>query len=288
MLASVDLERGEIGRLPYLAAGSGPPLLYLSGLLPQAGVDGLGPVAAVSIGPLARDRRVLFLNRRRGLPRGLTMAQLAAEHAEAIAAAFPAPVDVLGLSTGGSIAQQLAADHPGLVRRLVLVSTGCRLAPEGRAQQRRVAARVRGGDDRRAFAVLAASVVPAAAQVPAALAGWLAAPVLARAAGGGFDDLAATIEAEDGFDLAACAAPIRAPTLIVAGDRDDVYPPDALEETARLIPGSRLWLRRGHGHATAAFGRAFTRAVLAFLAEAAPYARPASSSPATQPATPSG
>jgi len=260
----VDLRRGEIGRLPYLAAGTGPPLLYLSGLMPQAGVDGLGPVAGGSIRPLARGRRVLFLNRRRGLPRGMTMAGLAAEHADAIAAAFPGPVDVLGVSTGGSIAQQLAADHPQAVRRLVLVSTACRLSPEGRAVQRRVAARVRRGADRRALAVLAASVVPPALGVPAALAGWLAGPAVARAAGG-LDDLATTIEAEDAFDLAACPHPIRAPTLIVAGTRDEVYPPALLEETARLIPGSRLLLRAWRGHATAGAGPAFTRAVLAFL-----------------------
>ncbi|MBX5440454.1 MAG: alpha/beta hydrolase [Solirubrobacteraceae bacterium] len=262
----MHLERGEIGRLPCLAAGSGRPLLYLSGLMPQAGVDGLGPVAWACIGPLARHRRVLFVNRRRGLPPGTTMAGLAAEHAEAIAAAFGGPVDVLGVSTGGSLAQQLAADHPQAVRRLVLVSSGCRLGPEARALQRRVVGRLRRGADRRALAVLAASVVPPALQVPAALAGWLAGPAVARAFGG-FDDLAATLEAEDGFDLAACPRPIRAPTLIVAGDRDADYPRAVLEETARLIPGSRLLLRPRRGHATALFGPAFTRAVVGFLDE---------------------
>jgi pimeloyl-ACP methyl ester carboxylesterase len=41
------------------------------------------------------------------------MAALAGEQAEGIQVRFGGrPVDVLGVSTGGSIAQQLAADHP--------------------------------------------------------------------------------------------------------------------------------------------------------------------------------
>jgi hypothetical protein len=32
-------ERGVIGRLPYLAVGSGAPMLFIAGLSPQAGVE---------------------------------------------------------------------------------------------------------------------------------------------------------------------------------------------------------------------------------------------------------
>jgi pimeloyl-ACP methyl ester carboxylesterase len=90
----------------------------------------------------------MFVNRRRGLRRGMSMAELAGEHAEAIRSSLGGPVDVAGISTGGSIAQQLAADHSDLVRRLVLLSSACRLGPEGRALQRRVAARIRRGAHR--------------------------------------------------------------------------------------------------------------------------------------------
>ena len=158
----MDVERGTLGRYPFGALGSGAPVVVLAGLSPVTGVEGdgtirgaLGPIAA-----LARHRRLVVLNRRAGLPRGMTMAGLAAEHAEAIAAGVPVPVDVIGTSTGGSIAQQLAADHPGVVRRLVLVSTACRLGPEGRSLQRRIAARIRAGADRQALAVMAAGRLP--------------------------------------------------------------------------------------------------------------------------------
>jgi len=61
-------------------------------------------------------------------------------------------------------------------------------------------------------------------------------------------DLAAIIEAEDGFDLAVCARAIQAGTLIIAGGRDRFYGTDLFRETAALIPQSdlRLFPRRGH------------------------------------------
>ena len=117
--------------MPALALGEGPPLLYLGGLLHVAGVDATlaRRAAQVSARPLAGLRRVVYTNRRTGLRDGMTMAELATEHAEAIDALGAGAVDVVGVSTGGSIAQQLAADHPDRVRRLVLASTGCRLSP---------------------------------------------------------------------------------------------------------------------------------------------------------------
>jgi pimeloyl-ACP methyl ester carboxylesterase len=59
------------------------------------------------------------------------------------------PIDVLGVSTGGSAALQLTADHPGVVRRLVLVSSACRLGPRARHTQRELARYLAEGDLRR-------------------------------------------------------------------------------------------------------------------------------------------
>ena len=151
-----------IGLYPCLIARSSVPLVVLAGLSPDAGV-GRGPMRRTheqARRPWTSGRRVFCLNRRVGLPLGLTMPMLAAEHVEAMRAEFGEPVDVLGLSTGGSIAQQLAADHPDVVRRLVLISTGCRLGPAARMAHRRVAARIRAGAARQALAVMAAEFVP--------------------------------------------------------------------------------------------------------------------------------
>jgi pimeloyl-ACP methyl ester carboxylesterase len=242
-----------MGKLPYFAVGSGAPMVFLAGLSADTGFE--SPMErrmnAGMVAPFSEGRRVVFFNRRPGLPRGMTMAEIAAEHADAIREGFGgSAVDVVGISTGGSIAQQLASDHPELVRRLVLLSTACRLGPDGRLLQRRVAARIRRGAHRQAFAVMAAGLVPPRrGRLAAAAVAWLAAPQMT----GGADDLAdmaTTIEAEDDFDLASCRDAIRAPTLILTGREDRFYSPELFTETSNLIPGSRLRVFDGRGHVT--------------------------------------
>jgi pimeloyl-ACP methyl ester carboxylesterase len=143
----------------------------------------------------------------------------------------------------------------------VLASTACRLGPNGKAAQRQVAARVRAGAPRKALAVGAASLAPRA-KVLAGLAGSLLGPLVTR--GHDLSDMATTIEAEDAFDLAACPT-IQAPTLIVAGADDRFYPTEVLNETASLIPGSRLELVAGRGHITVMWSAAYREGVPAFL-----------------------
>jgi pimeloyl-ACP methyl ester carboxylesterase len=247
------LERGVAAGIPWAATGSGPPLVLLAGLSQLTGVDGDGFVRSVlaPVAGLAHRRRLVVMNRRRGLPDGLTMADLAAEHAAAVgelAEARGRPVDILGASTGGSIAQQLAAEHPFAVRRLVLLSTACRLGPHGRERQARVAAQLRAGHARSAGATALGSLVPPLAAPLGRAVGWLAGrrlladPVVAS-------DLALTIEAEDAFDLATLP-PVEAPTLVVAGANDRFYSEELFRQTAGLVPGARLVLVPGKGHLT--------------------------------------
>ncbi|MDE3132882.1 MAG: alpha/beta hydrolase [Acidobacteriota bacterium] len=245
---SMQLRERSMGELPCLTVGSGPPLVVLGGLLPQAGV-GPGPLRADherTARLFAHGREVFYLNRRPGMRRGVTMAEIAAEHAAGIGEVFKGPVDVLGISTGGSIAQQLAAQHPEVVRRLVLVSSGCRLGPPARQVQRRVAARVRAGAGRQALAVFAADLMPSGPlELAGALAGWLLGPHLFAA--GDLDDLATMAEAEDDFELAALP-PIAAPTLLVGGGRDRYYGQQLFAATAALIPDCQREIRPGLGH----------------------------------------
>jgi pimeloyl-ACP methyl ester carboxylesterase len=261
----MELEETTLGPLPVLVGGDGPPLLYLGGLLPVAGVDTrlVRRAAEVSLRPLADIRRGVYANRRPGLQDGTTMAQIAADHAEAILALESGPVDVVGVSTGGSIAQQLAVDHPQLVRRLVLISTGCRLTPETRGMQARIAADVRRGRPERAVISAAVDVLFPPLEAPARL----LAPLLSSLVRGLGDlsDLAVTIEAEDVFDLGRAAGTIQAPTLIVCGARDRFYPRPLLEETQRLIPGSQLQIVPRRGHLTAVGSERAIAAVRGFL-----------------------
>lgn len=245
----MNVREHSLGALPCLVAGSGSPLVLLAGLGPEAGVSA-GPLRRMhesAMRPWARDRQVFYVNRRPGLPRGMTMAALAGEHAQALRETFDEPADLLGVSTGGSIAQQLAAEHPDVVHRLVLVSTGCRLGSHAKLVQRQVAARVRAGATRHAAAVMGGALAPSAVRLPAACLGWLLAPRLFSESG--LRDMATTIEAEDEFDLARLP-PVRAPTLLVGGGRDRFYDRELFEQTARLIPACVLEMHPDRGHVT--------------------------------------
>jgi pimeloyl-ACP methyl ester carboxylesterase len=246
----VQVSERRIGGYTCLVVGAGPPLVLLPGLAPEAGVapGAMRRVHESTARGWAGGREVFYINRRPGMPRGITMSQIADEHAAAMRSAFDGPVDVLGVSTGGSIAQQLAAEHPDVVRRLALVSTGWKLGPLARSSQRKVAARVRAGAYRKAFAVLGADIAwPEPLKLFAAAGAYAVGPHLVSA--DGLRDMATMIEAEDGFDLADIPE-ITAPTLLVGGGRDRFYSHESYEQTARLIPGCHLSMHQHRGHVT--------------------------------------
>jgi pimeloyl-ACP methyl ester carboxylesterase len=265
----VEARESTIGSLPCLVAGVGDPLVVLAGLMPQAGVaDGpLRSTHEAAMRPWTHGHEVHYVNLRPGFPRGITMSAIAVEYARGIEETFGGPVDVLGMSTGGSIAQQLAAQHPGVIRRLVLLSTACRLGSTTRLGQRRVAARIRAGAIGKATALMAGELAPPGPWwLPVVLAGRVLGPRLFPV--DGLQDMATMIEAEDSFDLAGLPQ-VQAPTLLVAGGRDRFYPPELFIETAGLIPGCRLELHRRRGHITVTARPRAVAQVLGFLGQRA-------------------
>jgi pimeloyl-ACP methyl ester carboxylesterase len=253
------------GGLPYLAIGQGPPLVVFSGLSAEhANPSGLARRFELqTLKPLARHFTVYAVNRKPGLPAGSTIGDLADHYAEAIAREFPGPVSVEGISTGGSIAQQFAIDHPQLVRRLVLAATACRLSPYGRAVQRRFAQLIEEGRPRRAYAALGPALAATAAGGRA-----FAALMWLFGASQRVDDpsdMLVTVAAEDVFDASAELPRIAAPTLLVAGGRDRFYAPELFRETAERIPDGRLRLYPDKGHAGVMTHKPAIREIIDFL-----------------------
>ncbi len=253
--------------MSFLSFGAGPPLVVLPGISSHhAGPVDVGRRALVQpLLPFARFRRIWWVNRRPGLALDADMAGLADDYARALSVRFNGPVDVMAFSTGGSIALQLAADHPEAVRRLVIVSAAHRLGPRGGPVQRRVAEELRAERPRRAaaqmFGLLGAT--EATRRILAGI-GWLFGHLVFHRT---TDDLLATIHAEDGFDLGGRLHEITAPTLVIGGDRDAFYSPELFTETASLIPNGRLILYRGKGHLGTQAAPGFVEDVLGFLAD---------------------
>ncbi|NEW37511.1 alpha/beta fold hydrolase [Nocardia cyriacigeorgica] len=232
--------------MPYMAFGSGRPLVLLRWFTP----DHANPTGWMrkselkQLAGLARRFRVYAVGRAPGTAAGATMADLATQHAEALQAEFGEPVDVLGVSSGGSIALQLAADHPAVVRRLVVVSSAARLDPAARVGQRRYAEAVLAG--RRGLHHMAPATVvnPVGARMLGA-AMWLFDP-LARPKVPA--DTHNFLLAEDGFDVTERLGEISVPTLVVAGERDAFYSTASLRRTAEGIPDAQLILYPRTGH----------------------------------------
>jgi pimeloyl-ACP methyl ester carboxylesterase len=187
-------------------------------------------------------------------------------YATAIEDRFEGAIHILGFSTGGSIAQQFAADRPDLVRRLVLAGTACRLGPVIRDAQRRHAQFAAWGQYRRSLAALAPTITGSAlGQRLAGAAMWLAAPLGGMGPYWDPSDMIATVEAEDAFDASERLGEIRAPTLVIGGERDPCYSRELFAETTRGIPDARLFIYEGRGHGGTVTDRRFARDVTAFL-----------------------
>lgn len=95
-------------------------------------------------------------------------------------------------------------------------------------------------------------------------AGWVLAPALM---GVDTSDAAATVAAEDDFDLTARLGTITTPVLVVGGGRDRFYGVDLFRETAAGLPKGRLRLLPSRGHVGAISASEAFDAARDFLAE---------------------
>ena len=248
--------------LPYNRFGHGPrPLVIFQGLMfenkPQSGL------VTRMYDFLREDYTAYSVLRKPGMPRGYTMRDMADDYAAMIREEFRGSVDAIGISTGGSLVRQFAADHPDLVRRLVIHSSAYTLNPAAKTVQMAVGHLASQRRWREAWSTLLGFTLP-----PGPLAGpqtWLAALIMSLGTPKDPTDLIITIAAEDRFDFRDRLAEITAPALVIAGERDPFYSAELFRETAAGIPNARLVLYPRMGHP--AGGQQFKRDVLAFLRE---------------------
>lgn len=256
------------GGLPFLTFGAGPTLVVLNGISPvNANPTGLARRAAVlSLRPLSRRFKIVLVSRRPGLTEGTTMADLASEHAVALRDHFGTAVNVLGMSTGGSIALQLAADHPGVVNRLVVAGAAHRLSPDAREVLRRTADLSAANDMRAAYHEFAKGTSASR------LGQWLLGELQRRLEPVVFgripdrSDWVNTLRAEERLDLSERLAEIKVPVLVIGGGRDRAYSVELFTATADGIPDAtlRLYPKRGHGGTFT--DRRFVSDIVGFLA----------------------
>ncbi len=218
---------------------------------------------------LADDYTVYLVNRRPGLSEDVSMKDMADDYATMIREEFEGAVDVIGTSTGGSFVQHLAADHPDVVRRLVIHSSASRLTDEFKQGQLRIAELARQRKWRTAYSEIFTAMMPPGGVMkylapPLAWLGSLFAIVMLGVPDDS-SDLIATIEAHVVHDFKDRLSEIKAPTLVIAHDKDPFYPEALVRETAAGLPNGKLILYEGRRHPSA--GKQFSQDVLTFLRE---------------------
>jgi poly(3-hydroxyoctanoate) depolymerase len=156
-------------------------------------------------------------------------------------------VDVLGVSFGGALAQQLTRQAPGRVRRLVLAATfpgmpGLGGVPGKPSALIKLATPRRYHDADYSVAAAHRLYGGRASRVPDDyLAARLARPPSAR----GYRN---QLFAVQGWTMLPWLRTLRQPTLVLAGDDDPLVPLLNGRILARLIPRARLEVIRGGGH----------------------------------------
>jgi pimeloyl-ACP methyl ester carboxylesterase len=206
------------------------------------------------------------VTRRRNMPSGHTIADMADDYAEFIAHELGGQVDlVIGESYGGIIAQYLAANHPALVGAVVLALAAGNITEWGKDVDVRWATARAEGRDADAGAVFLEYVIPGAhrAGLRRRL-GPLAGRMFAHSAVPS-GDLLVEAQAEAAFDGRDVLPRIQSPVLILCGDEDQFFSRDIVEETVSLIPDCTVVWYEGLGHLRAAMSGRVPTDVLAWL-----------------------
>ena len=201
-----------------------------------------------------KSRRVLALDNRgtgqSGRPRGpYSMKRLADDVACVLENANAQQVTVVGISMGGMISQHVVLRHPNRVRGLVLLATMAGLPHARLATPAAIAKLISIGFGRdRSGRKLAELLLPKSEMHRAReiFAAWpeemkKSPPALATFLG----QIAAILRHSTGFSL----RKITVPTVVMTGDQDALVPPKNSHILARKIPGARLEVLHGVGHA---------------------------------------
>lgn len=253
------------GTLPYFAMGQGEPLLFVRTVTPDSG----NPTGAARWAELralkayADTYTVYAVSRDPKAVNVDDMAAFAAQYARAMQKEFSGPVRIMGISTGGSLALQIAADYPKLVKQLAVIAASCRLSDQGKAVQAKYADFLSKHDQRNAEKTLAPLITKT--KLGSMLMGgvlWLTAPLAGKPE---YRQMVTFLHAEDTFDLANRLQNIQVPTLFIAGDRDKVYNIDDIRLMAAEMPHATLKIYNGADHRQVIANPSVAKEVRAFF-----------------------
>jgi pimeloyl-ACP methyl ester carboxylesterase len=252
--------------MDYIRFGKGEKTLIM---LPGLG-DGLITVKGKAL-PFAmmfakhtKTHTVYVFSRKNHLPKGYSTLDMANDLAAAMDLLGISQADVLGVSMGGMIAQQLAIHYPQKVDKLVLAVT---MARQNRIVQTVVPKWIDYAkkDD---YANIFIDVAEKSYTETYLKKYRLAYPIMTRVGKPkSFDRFLVQANACLCHDVFDRLGHISCPTLVIGGERDEIVGPEASRELSGQIPGSLLQMYPDYGHAAYEEARDFYPKVMAFLNE---------------------
>lgn len=190
------------------------------------------------------------VTRKRNMPKGYSIADMADDYGQMIADEFDDRVDAaLGVSTGGMIAFHLAARHPARLGRIAIAVAGYVANGPGSAGDLTYARLLSEGRTGEAIASMFNAVFPNWPRGSGRVLGALMAPFVYRDAHPSFrSDTLVEAEAEMAFNAREILPDISIPVLLVGAAEDQFFTKEVVEETARLIPDCTFKLYEGKDH----------------------------------------
>lgn len=237
--------------LPYARIGTNPSIIV--------NIDGLSynhepPSGFVlkqfvkSGEPFIEDYTFYLVGRKPNLHEGYLFDKMAEDYAKMIRREFKGPVHVMGVSTGGQLAHYLAADHPDVVDKLVIISAAYRLSEEGVEIERRSSEYYLQGKYGKALAAIMDMMYPPGFKrkvikfIIQLIGHWIIGHVEYP------NDFMIEVQADREMNFKDRLGEIKAPTLIIAGELDRGYSIEDVRETARGIPNAKLITYKDYGH----------------------------------------
>ena len=269
------LPKPVVGMFPngmaFIRWGAGPKkLLWI------VGGPGLGfPIGLrvallpVALRPFADAGYTCWLvNRKRDMPPGYALADMAEDYAALIDQRFEGQVDlILGEDFGGWIGFHLAARHPERVAFLATASTGYRITEAGKAIDRNFADLIRDGRPVQAWQRMLTTLAPSLPAILARVLGIVLDRLFTDRTRPDFaNNLMVETDAEQTCDLRSILPDVHVPVLLIGGDQGPFLSRGILEETARLIPDCTLQLHQGKTDMAAISTTQLPRDVLAWIA----------------------
>ena len=250
--------------MDYISFGRGSkPLVMIPGLGDGLmSVRGKAQMGAMMYPEAAQHYRVYIFSRKRKLEHGTTTRMMADDLAEAMRQLGISNAHVVGVSLGGMVAQFLAADHPELVDRLVLVVT----LPKANELLRSNLDHWMKLARMKKYKALVSDITRKS-HPPKHLKKYQRMfPLLTLAPGPrSYENFLTQATASRNHDGTGVLRNILAKTLVIGGELDRTVGAEGSRELVDAIPNSYLCIYHNHGHGLYQDARDFNERILKFL-----------------------